>query len=297
MDKRSKITNIVFLIGKKIAPQSFTNFCKIKYYAYKANKNKREYDKLQKKDSYLKLYQKYIDDKANNFKITDMDTGRFDLNILKKLGLKKNNNVFEFGVGYLRSSKHFVEYLDSGKYTGNDTSSERIERGKKILPNMKKKNANLLVTNDNSLDWLKGKKFDFIYSNAVFCHMPEKDIKETLKNIYKKAMHKKSKFIFSYSELDFKNYRSFEKLNKENASKKAIEFFKKSDLLHLYDMIANTNNKDFIQLGFCNWWHSKKFIQNICKDLGFKVEDVSHLLSSDANKTLQPWERFLLLTI
>ena len=45
MDKRSKFTNAVFYIGKKIAPKAVTNFCKIKYYSYKTNKNQREYDK------------------------------------------------------------------------------------------------------------------------------------------------------------------------------------------------------------------------------------------------------------
>ena len=83
----------------------------------------------------------------------------------------------------------------------------------------------------------------------------------------------------------------------KNATKKAQEFYEKKDMLHLYYMKASSNNKDFIQSGFCNWWHSKKFIENMCKDLGFKVEDVSHLLDPDANKNLNVWERYLLLTI
>ena len=37
---------------------------------------------------------------------------------------------------------------------------------------MKEKKAQLFATTDNSFDWLKGKKYDYIFSNAVFaiCH-------------------------------------------------------------------------------------------------------------------------------
>ena len=208
MDKRNKILEFIFFVGKKIAPQPVTDYCKIKYYTYKANKSTLEYNKVLRKDSYINVYKKYIDKKAYKFDINDktISSGKFDLNLLQKLGLKKNNTLFEFGVGYLRSSKHFVEYLNSEKFYGNDASSERIKRGEELFPIIKKKKATLITSKDNTLSWLKGKKFDFIYSYAVFCHMPVDDIKETFKNIYKKAMHKESKFIFSYSELDFNNY-------------------------------------------------------------------------------------------
>ena len=83
--------------------------------------------------------------------------GNYDLKLLKKLGLKKNNSLYEFGVGYLRSANQFVQYLNINKFGGNDTSSERIERGKKIFPIMKEKKHNYLLLLTTRLIGLKEK--------------------------------------------------------------------------------------------------------------------------------------------
>ena len=82
-----------------------------------------------KTKSYLQWYQEHCDKKIDNMVITDANkiSGRIDLNLCKNLGLKAENNLLDFGCGYLRAGHHFIKYLNSSNYTGADTSKNRIE--------------------------------------------------------------------------------------------------------------------------------------------------------------------------
>ena len=296
MDQRSNLFNFFVVIAKKVTPKFIFDYFKVKYYTFKTNKSVLDFELSKKK--YIDYYKTYIDEKAHKLKFPAkvIKTGNYDLELLKKLKLKKNNTLFEFGVGFFRSTKHFVEFLDTGKFVGNDTSSKRIEFGKKKFPIIGKKKATLIATNDNSFDWLKGKKFDFLYSYAVFCHMPVKDIEEVLKNAYKKAMHKNSKFLFSYSVLEFHHYKNYEGLENNECSEKAKKYFTKKDLVHIYNIILKSQKKDFAQVGFCNWFHSRSYIENLVSGLGFKFKDVTDYLSDNAKKHYMFWDRVLLIT-
>ena len=296
MDQRSNLFNFFVVTAKKVFPKFIFNYFKISYYTFKTNKSILNFNLSKQK--YIDYYKTFIDEKAHKLKFQAkvIKTGNYDLELLKKLNLKKNNTLFEFGVGYLRSTKHFVEFLDTGKFVGNDISSKRIELGKKKFPIIEKKKAKLIATKDNSFNWLKGRKFDFLYSYAVFCHMPIKDIEEVLKNAYEKAMHKNSKFLFSYSVLEFYNYTKYEGLENNECKEKAKKYFSKNDLVYIYNMILKSQKKDFAQVGFCNWFHSRDFMESLVSNLGFKYKDVSEYLSDDAKKDYMYWDRILLLT-
>ena len=94
-------------------------------------------------------------------------------------------------------------YLNSSNYTGADTSKNRIELGRKTFLKKSDKNSIFITSNSNSLDWLEGKRFDYIYLHSVLGHLPVEDVKTVLLNMKKKVMHKKSLFIASLAILNF----------------------------------------------------------------------------------------------
>ena len=69
--------------------------------------------------------------------------------------------------------------------------------------------------------------------------------KEVLENVYKKVMNKYSKFIFSYSVLEFKNYRGFEKYSYIEAKNKAKQYLTNKDLMQLYKIKEKAQKKGF----------------------------------------------------
>ncbi|MGE0254669.1 MAG: cyclopropane-fatty-acyl-phospholipid synthase family protein [Alphaproteobacteria bacterium] len=126
------------------------------------------------------------------------ESGREDLEILKHFGLQPHHSVHEFGCGMLRTAIHVIEYLEPGNYSGNDSSGERIETGRRMFADRIAERRPTLITNrDNSFDWLNGRTFDFLWCHAVFGHMPARDVEDTLRDV-RKAMHAGSVFLFSY---------------------------------------------------------------------------------------------------
>ncbi|MCH7494247.1 ThiF family adenylyltransferase, partial [bacterium] len=73
----------------------------------------------------------------------------------------------EVGIGFLRTSQHFIAYLDSGNFSGNDASESRIKFGTEYLRRTMDLDAKrpLLITNgDTGFDWLDGRKVECVWS-------------------------------------------------------------------------------------------------------------------------------------
>ena len=126
--------------------------------------------------------------------------------------------------------------------------------------------------------------------------MPLEDIKEVLKNVYKKVMHTDSKFIFSYSVLEFNNYRGFENYSYIEAKNKANEYHANKDLMQLYKIKERAQKEDLVQTDFCNWFHSKKLIESLVSEIGFKYKDVTDFLDKNAKEHYNAWERTILIS-
>ena len=93
------------------------------------------------------------------------------------MGLKKNSTLLEYGCGWLRSAKHFINFLKKDSYFGIDPVKNRIDKGFEFFEiNVLKKNPRFHVNKDNTFDFVKNEKFDFIWCHAVFGHIPESDI-------------------------------------------------------------------------------------------------------------------------
>ncbi|MDP6953936.1 MAG: class I SAM-dependent methyltransferase [Alphaproteobacteria bacterium] len=164
------------------------------------------------------------------------------LGIVKGFGLEPHHTLHEFGVGFLRTAQHFIEYLDAGNFSGNDASKARIEFGSEYLRRkmaFDAKRPQLIVNTDNSFDWMGDRKVDYFWSLAVFTHMPPEDIEETFKNM-RKILKPDSVILFSYSEKDASC--SVERLNVKD------------------------------------WWHNFAFYADLAARYGFEIEDVSEAM-------------------
>ena len=179
-------------------------------------------------------------------------SGKDDLDVLKKVGLKKNDYLLEYGCGWLRSSVHFIGYLKKGHYLGVDPAKNRIEKGIKFFEIERlNKNARFHLNKDNLFNFVKNEKFDFIWCNAVFGHIPESDIETMFKNV-KKTMKKSSKFVFTYH--DIVAHKNLKSLHKH---------------FSFYDFF--NFRKDIKRLNARDWFHSSEFYEKIGKNVGLKM--------------------------
>jgi len=165
---------------------------------------------------YLSWYARRLDRFANAQTIKDErvfehleDKGEGDLELLKRFGLKPHHHLHEIGLGQGRSARWFVDYLEPGHYCGNDPSDGRLEHARQMFEHfgLDDKMPFLIANTDNSMNWLDGRTFDFIFCNAVFTHMPHQDIEDLFSNLHH-LMHNDTVFLFTYSEApDQTDYR------------------------------------------------------------------------------------------
>lgn len=193
-------------------------------------------------DSWAKAGRDEVSLEQRRAKISD--NGREDLEILIASGLKPHNTLHEYGVGQLRSAKWFIEYLDAGKFSGNDSSGERIQNGLDLFGDtLRPKQPTFMVNQDNSLDWMQGRKADFIWCHAVIGHMPKADVEDLIVNI-RKVMTADSMFLFTHDEPEHLP----------------------SGWLHE-------------RMDSRNFWYSFAFFQALADKHGYQIENVSHLLA------------------
>lgn len=145
--------------------------------------------------NYISWYAKRLDSYNRNDSIFTADqalldylqTGAADLKLLKAVGLQPSHRLHEIGFGHGRSAQFIVEYLDAGRYSGNDITPARVRFASELFQKrgISEKNPRLYTNTDNSFDWLEGEAVDFVYANAVFGHMPDTDVDDILRNMRK----------------------------------------------------------------------------------------------------------------
>jgi len=119
---------------------------------------------------------------------------------LKEKGLKPHHTLLEYGAGIIRTGHFFIPYLDKGNYTAADISSERLNKGVRILEENKiysEKYKIVLLKSTDCLE-LAGASFDFIWSHDVFCHMPIEECGRCLKAL-KSHLNPGGAFYLTYS--------------------------------------------------------------------------------------------------
>lgn len=209
-------------------------------------------------------------------------TAEFDFNLVKGFGLMPHHRLHDFGVGYLRAGWLFIDYLEDRKFSGNDISRARIDKGLDYYgrDRLMAKHPNLIITKDNSFDWLKGEKVDFIWCNAVIAHMPPGDVEELFKNI-RKIMNKNTVFLVTYSSLDVDRFRTG---GEWTGLSRGLREFANS---HKGQEGAKFTVKDFL--------YSLRFFEHLGDRYGLVIEDRSDLLP--AHDTISFKRRDMLLKV
>lgn len=258
-------------------------------------RSKKNRDQYLKNGTYLKWYAEQSDNDVKDNLVNKrklparldwMKEGIVDLNTAKKLGLQPNNTLLDYGCGFLRSGNHFIAYLNDGNYFANDASGERIAYGKTVTAEIlsqktfQQKNPRFYVNEDNTFDWLDGKKFDFIWSCSVLAHMPQADIECLFDNI-KKVMHEKSIFLFTYSCADMNKFREWENASVEERKSGIHDIVTKKNHMFIIRALKAKQGKDCIEVDALNWFHTLDFYKKIVEPRGYAIEDVSYALPNE----------------
>ena len=81
----------------------------------------------------------------------------------------KGWNMLEIGCGYGLYAAHFCQFIKN--YIGVDVSNHIVKKGNEALQKAQINNAELFAIQDSDLSILGDKRFDLIFSGAVFIHI------------------------------------------------------------------------------------------------------------------------------
>jgi len=128
---------------------------------------------------------------------------KFQLDYLKAHGLRPESSLLDYGCGALAAGVHFIEYLQPGKYVGVDISAEVLaEGGRRLARNdLLAKRSELHRIESGLLAVLGNRRFDVIWAQSVFTHMPPEDIHNLLRDI-RRHMHAESCFYATFARTD-----------------------------------------------------------------------------------------------
>jgi len=129
------------------------------------------------------------------------ELGRLQFDFLVRHGLQRDHALLDLGCGTLRGGRHFIRYLNPGRYTGFDMSRGAIDYAHKLVDDegLRDKNPALIVSTEKNLQFERflGQRFDFLLAQSVFTHLMAEHIEECFAHIGK-IMHPQSLFFFTY---------------------------------------------------------------------------------------------------
>lgn len=110
--------------------------------------------------------------------------GQFQLDILKRQGLKSDHHLLDIGCGSLRGGLHFIKYLEPEHYWGLEISAKILQAGERFVEQsgIAKRHPHLLLTNGSDLHRV-GRRFDFVLAFGVFTDMPAEPVKALFRSV------------------------------------------------------------------------------------------------------------------
>ena len=150
------------------------------------------------------------------------EIGQLQFDFLVAKGLKPHHTLLDIGCGTLRGGRHFIRYLDVGKYTGIDISEKALAYANNLVEEerLSEKHPRLLLNREKKLLFtdFAGETFDYLLAQSVFTHLMPEHIEECFQNI-QRIMHTGSLFFFT-----FRHARSYKRMELK-AFGYPIEFF------------------------------------------------------------------------
>ncbi|HZS65411.1 MAG TPA: class I SAM-dependent methyltransferase [Xanthobacteraceae bacterium] len=131
------------------------------------------------------------------------EIGQLQFDFLIRQGLLPAHSFFDLGCGTLRGGRHFIRYLNPGRYTGIDLSAAAIEYANALIKSegLESKSPAILVSTEKNLKFERfaGQKFDYLLAQSVFTHLMPEHIAECFAHIGN-IMHANSCFYFTFLE-------------------------------------------------------------------------------------------------
>jgi SAM-dependent methyltransferase len=128
------------------------------------------------------------------------EIGRLQFEYLRNDGLRPDHSMLDIGCGTLRGGRHFIAYLDAGKYTGLEISSNALSEAGRLIQRegLANKRSGLVLNTGMGLRLEEFKEpFDVLLAQSVFTHLTERRIEECLAHAGR-IMHAGSRFYFTF---------------------------------------------------------------------------------------------------
>lgn len=102
----------------------------------------------------------------------------YQLNLLKKNGLKPEHKLLDLGCGPLQGGVAFIKYLDINNYYGIDIKQESLDAGKQQIKKfqLEKKNPFTSLSNSFGRKELSKVKFDFIWASQILYYFDDEKL-------------------------------------------------------------------------------------------------------------------------
>jgi len=110
------------------------------------------------------------------------EIGRWQFELMSKLGLKPDQRLLDVGCGALRGGLLFIRYLDPGNYYGLDINASLVKAGREVeLPRagLVERRPQLLVSQNFEFSKF-GVTFPYALAVSVFTHLPINQIESCL---------------------------------------------------------------------------------------------------------------------
>jgi SAM-dependent methyltransferase len=133
--------------------------------------------------TFLEFYAAYVDAHAAVDPVEAVggrwdEIGALQCEFLLREGLRPDHAMLDVGCGALRGGRHFIRYLDPGKYFGVDISSVVLAAARRVMleDQLIDKEPTLQLVSDTSFEWFGDRVFDVILAQSVFTHMRPADL-------------------------------------------------------------------------------------------------------------------------
>jgi len=100
----------------------------------------------------------------------------YQLNFLRKMGLKPHHSLLDVGCGPLQGGIAYIKFLNPDNYVGIDIRQEPIIEAYKLI-------AQLFISENFGRDQLGNRKFDYIWASQILYHLDEKKIENFFRQI------------------------------------------------------------------------------------------------------------------